>query len=342
MAARATAARSRAPRCTASAAVGGEWGGFLSDLVRVPWADHMLVPLPQGLDPAAVASASDNIPDAWRTVGPPLEREPGAAVLIAGGAGSGSIGLYAAAIARALGAERVTYVDADAGRRATAESFGAEALEPGPERLGPFAITVDASGDPAGLQLALSSTAPDGVCTSTAIYFGDPVPMPLFEMYLKIVTFETGRVHARPAIPAVLDLAAGRRLSPAGRHHPCRDMGRRARGASRARLGQAGRPAGGLGLVRSCRASCARRSRSCGRPCATCRTASATSARAAPAPSRPRAARHGAERRRLAPCDARCAVPGSPPGTAGCRRRLWLRSTWRGSSTHLARFHSPA
>ena len=59
-------------------AVGGDWGGFLSDLVRVPWADHMLVPLPQGLDPAAVASASDNIPDAWRTVGPPLEREPGA------------------------------------------------------------------------------------------------------------------------------------------------------------------------------------------------------------------------------------------------------------------------
>jgi alcohol dehydrogenase len=195
-------------------AVGGDWGGFLSDLVRVPWADHMLVPLPQGLDPAAVASASDNIPDAWRTVGPPLEREPGARVLIVGGAGAGSIGLYAAAIARALGSEGVTYVDADAGRRATAEGFGAEALEPGPERLGPFAITVDASGDPAGLGLALSSTAPDGVCTSTAIYFGEPVPMPLFEMYLKIVTFETGRVHARPAIPAVLELAAGDGFRP--------------------------------------------------------------------------------------------------------------------------------
>jgi threonine dehydrogenase-like Zn-dependent dehydrogenase len=195
-------------------AVGGDWGGFLSDVVRVPWADHMLVPLPQGLDPAAVASASDNIPDAWRTVGPPLEREPGAAVLIVGGAGSGSIGLYAAGIARVLGAERVAYVDADAGRRATAAGFGAEALEPGPERLGPFAITVDASGDPAGLQLALSSTAPDGVCTSTAIYFGEPVPMPLFEMYLKIVTFETGRVHARPAMPDVLELAAGDGFRP--------------------------------------------------------------------------------------------------------------------------------
>jgi alcohol dehydrogenase len=196
-------------------AVGGDWGGFLSDLVRVPWADHMLVPLPEGLDPAAVASASDNIPDAWRTVGPPLEREPGAAVLVVGGAGAGSIGLYAAGIAIALGAESVTYVDGDASRRATAAAFGADVLEPGAERLGPFPITVDASGDRAGLHLALGSTAPDGVCTSTAIYFGEPVPMPLFEMYLKVVTFETGRVHARPAIPTVLDLAAGGEFRPA-------------------------------------------------------------------------------------------------------------------------------
>jgi alcohol dehydrogenase len=195
-------------------AVGGDWGGFLSDVVRVPWADHMLVPLPEGLEPAAVASASDNIPDAWRTVGPSLEQEPGAAVLVVGGAGAGSIGLYAAAIAIALGAEGVTYVDADESRRATATAFGADALEPGAERLGPFAITVDSSGDPAGLQLALASTAPDGVCTSTAMYFGDPVPMPLFEMYIKIVTFETGRVHARPAIPRVLDLTASGDFRP--------------------------------------------------------------------------------------------------------------------------------
>jgi threonine dehydrogenase-like Zn-dependent dehydrogenase len=189
-------------------AVGGDWGGFLSDSVRVPWADHMLVSLPEGLDPVAVASASDNIPDGWRTVGPPLAREPGAAVLVVGGAGPGSIGLYAAAIALALGAERVTYVDRDARRRATAAAFGAEAVEPGAERLGPFPITVDSSGDPDGLRLALRSTAPDGLCTSTGIYFGDEVPLPLFEMYVKIVTFETGRVHARPAIPGVLQLAA--------------------------------------------------------------------------------------------------------------------------------------
>src|SRR5262245_60984501 len=86
-----------------------QWGGFLSDTVCVPYADHMLVPVPDGLEPAAVASASDNLSDAWRAVAPPLAAEPGAPVLVVGGASSGSIGLYAAALAVALGASSVLY-----------------------------------------------------------------------------------------------------------------------------------------------------------------------------------------------------------------------------------------
>jgi threonine dehydrogenase-like Zn-dependent dehydrogenase len=193
---------------------GSSWGGFLSDTVRVPYADHMLVPLPAGIDPLAVASASDNIADAWRTVGPPLERDPGAAVLVMGGAGAGSIGLYSAAIAIALGAERVLYVDADAGRRAIAESFGAEAQDRSDKRPGRFQITVDASGDADQLMLALRSTEPDGICTSAAMYFGEQPVLPVLEMYMKCVTFVTGRVHARPAIPHVLELAGAGKLRP--------------------------------------------------------------------------------------------------------------------------------
>jgi len=192
------------------------WGGFLADSVLVPYAEHMLVPLPDGLAPAAVASASDNIADAWRSVAPSLAEEPGASVLVVGGASSGSIGLYAAAIALALGAESVTYVDADAARRALAESFGAEtlALADAPQRLGPFPVTVDSCADADGLALALRSTAPDGICTSTAIYFGEQPALPLLEMYTKCITFKTGRAHARAAIPHVLALAASGELQP--------------------------------------------------------------------------------------------------------------------------------
>src|SRR5580704_13698002 len=190
------------------------WGGFLSDVVCVPYAEHMLVPVPAGLEPAAVASASDNISDAWRAVGPALGEQPGADVLVVGGAGPGSIGLYAAGLAVALGSQSVLYVDADASRREIAAKLGAQTLAETPKRVGPYAITVDASADPDGLALALRSTAPDGICTSTAIYFAEPPSLPLLEMYTKGITFKTGRANARPAMPHVLELAASGALRP--------------------------------------------------------------------------------------------------------------------------------
>lgn len=190
------------------------WGGFLADLVCVPYAEHMLVPVPAGVQPAAVASASDNISDAYRTVAAPLAATPGAPVLVVGGASSGSIGLYAAALAVALGSESVLYVDRDDARRRTAAAVGAETLAEVPKRLGPYPITVDASADPEGLALALRSTAPDGICTSAAIYFGEQPALPLLEMYTKGITFRTGRANAREAIPHVLELAASGRVRP--------------------------------------------------------------------------------------------------------------------------------
>jgi threonine dehydrogenase-like Zn-dependent dehydrogenase len=184
------------------------WGGFLSDSVLVPFADHMLVAVPDGLSSAAVASASDNIPDAWRAVGPALAEEPGAPVLVVGGAGAGSIGLYAVALALALGSESVTYADLDERRLQLARSLGAHTLElPWPERVGPFPITVDANATQEGITLALRSTAADGICTSNTIYFGEQPRLPLLDMYVTIVTFKTGRVHARPIISEVLELA---------------------------------------------------------------------------------------------------------------------------------------
>lgn len=135
-------------------------------------------------------------------------------MLIVGGASSGSIGLYAVSLALALGAQSVTYVDADAQRREIAETFGAQTLADTPQRLGPYPVTVDASADPGGLALALCSTAPDGTCTSTAIYFGEQPSLPLLEMYTKGIVFKTGRANAREAMPHVLALAAAGRSIP--------------------------------------------------------------------------------------------------------------------------------
>jgi len=193
------------------------WGGFLADLVHVPYADAMLVPVPEGLVPEVAAGVSDNITDGYRTVGRPLAERPGAPVLVVGGASSGSIGLYAAAQAAALGSERVLYVDADPGRRAIAESYGAETLDHIPDRVGGrFPITVDASADARGLELAIGSLDRDGICTSAAIYF-DPEAQPRFPllaMYVQATTFATGRIHARRDAPEVLDLLASGTFDP--------------------------------------------------------------------------------------------------------------------------------
>jgi threonine dehydrogenase-like Zn-dependent dehydrogenase len=198
--------------------LGGPWGGALADVLRVPYADAMLVPLAAGSDPVAVASVADNVPDGYRTVAGPLAQAPGAEVLVVGG-WARSIGLYAAACARALGSARVVYADTDPGRLERAAALGAEPVEvpagEWPKKLGRFPVTVDASGAHEGLHAALRSTAPDGTCTSVAIYFEPETPLPLLEMYTRGCTLHAGRCHARALIPDVLALIAAGRLDPA-------------------------------------------------------------------------------------------------------------------------------
>lgn len=197
---------------------GFDGGGFMSDLVLVPYADAMLIPVPDGVDPVAVASLSDNIPDGWRTVAPfadelagmdPVDRR----VLVVGRA---SIGLYAAAFAAALGAH-VDYVDTDPRRLSAAEKLGAtvhDRAKPAKE-WDPYPVTVNTSGDPALLAAALRATWPDGVCTDTGIYY-ERTEMALLALYTRGVRFVTGRVNARAALPQVMGLLAdGCDLSPA-------------------------------------------------------------------------------------------------------------------------------
>jgi threonine dehydrogenase-like Zn-dependent dehydrogenase len=197
---------------------GLDGGGFMADLVLVPYADAMLVAVPPDADPVAIASMSDNIPDGWRAVGPyrdeltaltPDDRR----VLVVGRL---SIGLYAAAAGVAMGA-RVDYVDTDQDRLAVAEKLGAVVhdREKPDKAVDPYPVTVHTTADPAVLAAALRATWPDGVCTDTGIYAQGAVEMPLLPMYTRGVRFVTGRVNARAVLPEVLGLFAGFDLAPA-------------------------------------------------------------------------------------------------------------------------------
>lgn len=191
-----------------------EWGGALSDVIRVPFADAMLVDAPADVPAWTLAAAADNASDGWRCVAPYLQAQPGAPVLIVAGIVR-SIAAYAADAAIALGAERVDFVSQDVELLALAERLGAHAIEaPFAGTRGPYPITVDASGDPAGLRMALRSTEPEGVCVSPAYYPFDETPIPLGRMYTKGVTFHTGRCHARAVLPEVAAAIAAGRLHP--------------------------------------------------------------------------------------------------------------------------------
>jgi alcohol dehydrogenase len=191
-----------------------EWGGALSDVIRVPFADAMLVAAPEESPPWALAAAADNASDGWRCVAPYLRAQPGAHVLIVAGIVR-SIAAYAADAAVALGAERVDFVSQDVELLAIAERLGAHAIEaPFAGTRGPYPITVDASGDPAGLRMALRSTEPEGVCISPAYYPFDETPVPLGRMYTKGIHFHTGRCHARTILPEVSAAIAAGRLHP--------------------------------------------------------------------------------------------------------------------------------
>lgn len=203
----------------------GPWGGMVSDLIRVPFADAMLVPVPEGVDPVSLASASDNIPDGWRTVAPYLEQRPEAPVLVVGGAAE-SIGLYAAGIAVAMGSSRVDYLDHEPARLEIAACLGANPTpvpkssraawfrRNAPRRGGEFPITVDASANADGLRLAIRSLAPGGTCTSVGYYFERGTKVPLLQMYANSSTLHTGVSNPRADLPKLLRLIGSGRFRP--------------------------------------------------------------------------------------------------------------------------------
>ncbi|MEV6641346.1 alcohol dehydrogenase catalytic domain-containing protein [Amycolatopsis sp. NPDC051371] len=194
--------------------IGGRWGGLFDELVRVPWAQYNLTPLPPAIEPFLAASAADNLTDAFQAVRPTLDAHPDAEVLVVGG--TASLGLLAVLSAVALGAANVTYFDVDEGRCAKAAAAGATVTtaDEYPDRLdGTFDLVVDASAASAGFRCALLSTRPGGTCVIRSIYFGEP-RLPYFSLYGTGVNLVIGPPHAGPHVPDVLKLLGDRTLDP--------------------------------------------------------------------------------------------------------------------------------
>ncbi len=193
--------------------LGGDLGGLFDDLVHVQFA-RALVPLPGGVRVETLASASDNLTDAYGAVARSLRDRPGGRVLVLGG--TGSIGQWAAGWAVVLGADGVVYVDGDGDGRRDAAAYGADAVSDlaGLTDGEPFDVLIDASGRATQLAEALAHVAPGGHCHSVGIYFAERTGLPLGLMYMNAISFTTGRPSVLPLLPQVLKAVADGRMDP--------------------------------------------------------------------------------------------------------------------------------
>ncbi|WP_170854167.1 MDR/zinc-dependent alcohol dehydrogenase-like family protein [Microlunatus flavus] len=203
----------------------GAWGGVLADLVTVPFANAMLVPLPQTVDPVDAASSADTLSDAYRLVAPQLDvvrsHPDGSRVIALGSVErsspfSASVPLFVGLMTRALlpGSE-LLLIDERKWVRERAEQLGFEAA-PARRSTGARApLVVDCSASQRGLGLALAAVADDGVCSFAGTLHGS-VPIPASLMFGRNVTLRIARSHVREVIPQVLGLLAAREVELGG------------------------------------------------------------------------------------------------------------------------------
>lgn len=192
----------------------GDFGGGAADLVRVPYADAMLVTLPDGADAANWIGFADMAQDGYRAVGPQLRERPGARVLVIGGLPS-VIGIYAAGLAVACGAGAVDFYDDDPVRLAEAAKYGAMPIRRGDaEPEGLYEIVVESSISPEALIEAFRFAEPEALITSVSVHLGATAAVPLMESYHKGVTYRTGRPNCRQHMETVRELCCSGAFEP--------------------------------------------------------------------------------------------------------------------------------
>lgn len=188
-------------------------GGMLSEVVLVPNAQHMLIPAPPSLDPLNIASASDNLPDAWSRVAPELLDKPGKDVLVIGGS-TRSIALYCVAFAVAMETARVDYLDRNPERRKIASSLGGNVISSDLANVDrQYDLVVNGTNHPSAVAKSIRCLKPGGVCTSMNIHFNKSIAVPFFQLYAKNLTLKSGMANPMADIPSMLSFVENRQVN---------------------------------------------------------------------------------------------------------------------------------
>jgi threonine dehydrogenase-like Zn-dependent dehydrogenase len=187
-----------------------QFGGAMSDFIKVPFADAMLLKIPDTIDPVHLASLSDNIPDGYRHL-KELESNPGQKVLIIAGRAK-SVGLYSLLLAKAMHVADVDYVDNNPERLEIASRLKPSHLYESYDQVAnKYDLVIDTSATSKGLAVALRSVRNFGTISSSGIHI-KKTSLSLVEMYAKGVNFKIGLANARADAEQVLKLMENVRI----------------------------------------------------------------------------------------------------------------------------------
>ncbi|MGQ0464345.1 MAG: alcohol dehydrogenase catalytic domain-containing protein [Sporichthyaceae bacterium] len=197
---------------------GPELAGAQAELVRVPFADTVLAPLPPGIDEAAALLVGDNLATGWVS----CERgglRPGDVLAVVGG---GPVGQLTALCAQTMGAAAVVIADPVAERRDLAKSQGS--LGVAPEELAAVCreltdgrgadVVVEAVGQPFGLEAALAAVRTRGTVVSAGAHTEPSWAMPLAATFANELTLSFVIGDPMRARRALLPLLAAGVLDP--------------------------------------------------------------------------------------------------------------------------------
>jgi threonine dehydrogenase-like Zn-dependent dehydrogenase len=191
--------------------------GGQSEYVRVPLADHTLLPIPAALSVEHALLLGDVIPTGYFCAHQ-AEIKPGGSYVVIG---CGAVGLMAIIGAIELGATSVFAIDAIPERLALAESLGArpvnveqtdvaKEINRHTHGLGADAI-LEAVGNNKTLGLAYTLVRPGGIISMVGVNNESFLPFSPSDAYNKNLTFKVGRCPARFLMEKLLPIVLSKK-----------------------------------------------------------------------------------------------------------------------------------
>ena len=200
--------------------LGNSIDGTQAELVRIPFAETSLYPIPDGADEEALVMLSDILPTGFECGVLNGKVQPGSTVAIVG---AGPIGLAALLTAQFYSPAEIIMIDLDDNRLEVAKSFGAtavinsadgKALETVMKLTGDRGVdtAIEAVGVPATFELCEQIVAPGGTIANIGVH-GTKVDLHLEQLWSRNITITT-RLVDTVSTPMLLNVLRSHKIDP--------------------------------------------------------------------------------------------------------------------------------